>query len=230
MFRLNDEHWLNNLQGATYTKQLEDAVHAKARRLTFDYLVENDLREARLHETVAVSILDRKNHILGISINKPNDLILNNFGKWLAALIRAPNGDSTSVSLTDYQNSSQTFYTYASNLAFNDVSEDLGTKLAVGSDDTAAARTDYHVGTTFGTAPESSLFDSGTGSYAATYISFSGAISAGDSGTVKETGFYGAWSTTGAALKYIMLFHDILETPKSFVAGNTINVSYSISI
>jgi hypothetical protein len=183
-----------------------------------------------MHETVALSILNSKGKIESVGINKPDDLILDNFGYWLAGIYRKPVLlASTSVSLKDTSNTSLAVYTYDSSFPFSTGTS--GTVIKVGSDDTAPARDDYNITAAFGTSPESDYIDTNTGSYAATHATFSGSVTAGGAGTTKETGVYGLWRSTGAGiLYYFMLFHDILDTPQAFTAGQIINVSYSIDI
>ena len=105
-----------------------------------------------------------------------------------------------------------------------------GTQFQLGSSTTAPTRADYKINTALGTAPESGLFSTGIGSYASGYVSIGGAISAGGSGTVNETGVFGYWfSATNSTPYSFMLFHDVLSSGVSYVAGNTLYVSYSIS-
>jgi len=237
LIRPNDEHWQSNLQGTPYTTRLDRLIHERARQETARYLLAEAKRtgqlHARMHETVALSILNEKGKIESVGINKPDDLILDNFGYWLAGLIRTPVQASTSVTLKDSSNTNRTVAIFATsgNYPFNMYFyQKCGTQLMVGSNATTATRADYTVGTAFGTAPESGLFDTSTGSYAAGYISFSGAVTAGGSGTVNETGFYGYWAGNSADSYSFMLFHDNLETGQPFTAGQTINCSYSIDL
>ncbi len=252
MIRPNDEHWQSNLQGTPYTTRLDRQIHERAQQETARYLLEEAKRtgilHTRMHETVALSILNSKGKIESVGINKPDDLILNNFGYWLAALIQPPTswaGGTTyaSTTLKDTANTSRTVATYANACSiyagtFNyaGTAQNTGTYLQVGSGTTTAARADYNIETAFGTAPESGVFSTAVGSYAAGYISFSGAVTAGGSGTVNETGFFGKWiyGTPNSAVEVdvanFMLFHDNLETGQPFTAGQTINCSYSIDI
>ena len=110
------------------------------------------------------------------------------------------------------------------------IASGVGTEMQFGSSTTAAQRTDYKIGTALGTAPESGLFSTGLGSYAGGSVSFSGAISAGGSGTINEMGFFMALCNTSTAQQIIMMFHDILGSGVGYSAGNTLNGSYSISL
>jgi len=228
---LND-NWEKQYLGARFSKRLEQKL---LREHTERLLKEVD---HRIFEAVVVSVLDRHKRIKGIGLNLPNDLILNNFGTWLAAFIQAPGTITVSISLKEVGGTTQTFhifdYTSATNRLFNlnyigDLA--LGTQLQVGSGTTPAARTDSAITTPFTTAPESGRFATGSGSYAAGVISFSGAITAGGSGTVNETGFFARWRRSATnTIDTIMLFHDILAAGVAFTAGQIINVSYSISL
>jgi len=179
-----------------------------------------------------VSVIDPKTgRIIARGKSKPRNLILNNFGVWLAGLIRTPVTGLTTITLKDDGGADRTFYVYHTGTgAFNAANTTLGTNFRVGSSVAAPARTDYTIGAGFPTAPESGLFGTGSGSYAAGVISFSAAITAGGSGTVNECGFYGRWFDTGGALRNIMLFHDLISPGVSFTPGQIITVSCTITL
>lgn len=166
--------------------------------------------------------------------SKPNNLILDNFGTWLAAFIQAITEATRTITLTDDGGTSRTVYIYGETAyLFNypDGAVDIGTQLRVGSGSTAPARDDYAIETAFATSPESTYFDTGTGSYAAGAISLSGSITAGGSGTIREVGLFGYWTAVAAGTRYrFMLFHDALSPAVSFSAGDIIGVSYSITL
>lgn len=243
--KINDEHWRDNLIGLTLNKRIEKAIisrhslESQLERLELQRgLLQRKIRGGRVElfpnifEGVMCAVTDKKRKILDIGFNTPEDLILDNFGKWLAAFVTPPAQAAISVILTDVANSSQTFKTISASSGYFNTYDivQIGTRLQVGSGSTAAARANYAIQTAFGTSPESGRFATGVGSYAAGYVSLSGAISAGGSGTVNETGFFGVWANTANAQKEIMLFHDILGAGVGFVAGNSIIVSYSIAL
>ena len=225
---LND-NWEKKFLGKIFSKRLESRL---LREHTERMLKEVD---RRIFESVVVSVLDRKGRIKGIGLNVPNDLILDNFGLLLASLIRAPVAAVTAFNMTDVTGAVKSFNSYSSGGAsaytFNNsltAAIALGTQLQVGSGTTAPSRGDYCIETAFVTAPESGRFATGIGSYAAGAISFSGAITAGGSGVVNETGFFAIWRNL--ATPTVMLFHDVLAAGVPFTAGKIINVSYSISL
>ena len=230
-----DEHWKDNLIGLSFNKRLEKAIHQRARIETTEYLMDRFSRDlakfcSKMHETVVVAALNKDRKILDISLNKPNDLILANFGLWLAAIIRAPSSSNTSFNIPDITNTSRTVYTYqiGGTQAFNGGTP--GTLLQLGSGTTAAARADYKIQTALGTAPENTQFATSNGIYGGGSISFSASVSAGGSGTVTESGFFGNWDVYTYGMFIFMLFHDILASGVPYVAGNILPVSYSVQI
>ena len=179
-----------------------------------------------------VTVKDKNGKVLATAKSRPNNLILNNFGLMLAGLIRAPIAAAGNlITLNDIVPSAQTIR--ANNTAvytFNCANLAIGTQVQAGNGTTAAARANTNIETALGTAPENTRFATGDGSYVNGIITFSGSVTAGGSGTIRETGLFGAWSNSAGALKYFMLFHDILATSVPFVAGNIIIVSYSIQL
>ena len=172
--------------------------------------------------------------IKGIDQSKPNNLIMDNFGAWLAGFFRAPVIGNKAVTLTDSagtpRNTVYVYYDSATEGVFNiDAGDILGTRFQVGAGLTPAARADSNVETAFGTAPEDAVFDSGSGSYAVGSIAVAGAIIAGGAGTINETCLFGAWTYELTAADFL-LFHDILAAGEAFVIGNTITVAYTINL
>jgi len=178
-----------------------------------------------------VTVKDKNGKVLRQAKSRTNNLILNNFGIWLAGLIRTPVTAAGTVVLTDIVPSAQTvtLFSGAPGSAFNVVNAATGTQVQVGSGQTPAQRGDTNIQTPFATAPENTRFATGPGSYTGGVITFSGSITAGGNGTIYEVGFFAAWSAA-TVLKYFMLFHDLLATGVSFVATNIIIVSYSVQL
>lgn len=184
-----------------------------------------------------VTVRDKEGRIVGKGKSKPNNLILDQFGKWLAGMILAVAVGDHTISVFDITNTGVTLrlrsgsssndgkliMSYSTGIA-------TGTKMQVGSGTTPATRADYNIETAFGTAPESGLFNTGSGSYGAGTITFSGSVSAGGSGTVNEVGFFATWLNSVATAKTIMLFHDILTSGVPFTPGQSITAEYSISL
>ena len=130
-----------------------------------------------------------------------------------------------------YVNAPNAFSNHCFNSAWNSAYGLTGTEMQLGSGTTAAMRTDYAIETALGSAPESGRFSTTQGSYNAGYVSFAGAITAGGSGMVNETGFFGAWNTNADNnVSRFMLFRDILGSSVNYTAGNILNCSYSIAV
>lgn len=189
-----------------------------------------------IFECVMCAATDERRKILDIGFNTPEDLILDNFGLFLAGNVRNPVATYSGGVFKDIANVSKTINVFgqAAGSAYNYGYSALacGTLLQLGSGTTAAARSNYAIQTALGTAPENTTFGTGYGSYAAGtgYVNFASSITAGGSGTVNETGFFGRWVDQTQSLVTIMLFHDILGSGVAFIAGNSLIVSYSIAI
>lgn len=173
----------------------------------------------------------KTNKILDIGFNVAEDLILDNFGFFLAGLIRTPINAQTTFVMVDVTGANMTFGV-GGTYPFCHTNSIYGTWLQVGTGTTPAARGDYIIETAFGTAPENARFGSSPGGYGAGSgsLSFSGAVSAGGSGTVNEQGFFMQGFNTSQQNKIVMWFHDILGSGVAFVAGNTINASYGVTL
>lgn len=178
--------------------------------------------------------------IKGISQSKPNNLILDNAGEWLASFFRTPSanqkiqttlvdeGNTGRIFCTSYHNyNDETYVAYGST-----VGTGSGSYIKIGSGSTSATRADYDIETDFGTAPEDDFFGSGSGSYGGGSIGVAGAVVGGGNGTVNETGMFGHWKIMDAndVFYNVMLFHDILVSGEAFVIGETITVTYTIAL
>lgn len=178
----------------------------------------------------SVLISNPNERIKGIAISNPNNLITDQFGTWLAGFLRQPVGAAASVSMTETGGVTKTINVWHSTTNFNDTINARGSRVQVGSGSTAATRADYDVETAFGTAPESSPFVTGAGSYAAGAIGVSGSISAGGAGTIAETCLFGYIGDDTATVFDFLYFHDILGSTEAFVAAQTITVAYTINL
>lgn len=193
----------------------------------------NKLRMPFQHFATIIISQGDKNIIQGIGQSRPNNLILDQFGTWLAGLIRAPVLARTQITLQDITDTTRTVGMYDKEMQSNVFNQYtnyvLGTQLQVGAGVTAPTRADFNIETALGTAPEDALFDTGSGSYAGGAISFAGAITAGGAGTINEVGYFSKWRYTSAAGTF-MLFHDKLVSGEAFVAVQTITVAYTINL
>lgn len=229
--RFDNNQWLESLNGRTFT----DRTLAQAQK----YLMEQKMRylgyKPTLSEIAVVSILDpRDRSILGMGGSRPDDLVLDQFGTLLAGLIRAPVIGSKTISLKGDDGTTNTFAVYGNltggTYIFNPSGYTVGTKIKVGSGTTAPARANFQLETAFATAPESGYFNTGDGSYAAGIINASGSITAGGSGTINETILAYDITNSNGVVKTIVLFRDAISPGKAFVAGQLINVAYTVNL
>ena len=200
---------------------------------TLDDIIKESIKLDTPFQHFATVIISENDIIQAITQSRPNNLILDQFGKWLAGWLRAPVVADGSVSIKDTGGTARNIQLWSGTTTasvFNiDTGDKLGSLIQVGAGTTAAARDDVNIETAFGTAPEDTLFDTGSGSYAAGAVSVSGAISAGGAGTIAEVGLFAAW-TLNITLYNFMLFHDILASTEAFVAAQTITAAYTINV
>ena len=186
----------------------------------------------------SVLISDKLGIIKKIGVSKPNNLILDNFGTWFAGLFHQSTstwfsvnlkenitGSTDAVGMIDGGSVGTYSFCHAVGAHLN------GTRIQVGSGTTAPARADYKIETAFGTAPESAVFETGAGSYAAGSMSVAGSITAGGAGTVNETVLFGHWFNEehNNALDYA-LFHDAISPGVPFIAAQDITDTYTITL
>jgi len=224
--------WLNELRGYTYNSKLIDKA--------FKYLLEEKLRALNyrpIFSPIALIVCHMNKEVLSLGGSTPSDLVLDNFGTWLAAFFRAEvTANKINIPLVEKGGTTRNIAVYGraatGEIHFNYYPYSVGTKIQIGSSTVAPTRGDYAIGTAFTVAPESELNDTGHGSYAAGGVTFSTSITAGGSGTINESGVFGRWhDQTASSTRYdFMLFHDSISPGVSFSAGQSITIQYSISL
>lgn len=164
----------------------------------------------------------------------PGDLFVDQYGTLRAGEIVAP-GLEVVVSLSDTGGAPRNVIAITSSNAqhksWNNPSAssiNTGSQIQIGSGVTAPTRADVAIETAFGTAPESGLFNTGSGSYAVGAITFSGSISSGGAGTINEALYAIALVDSGGTQRKVAACHDA-TTATAFIAGKSITVQYSIS-
>jgi len=163
-----------------------------------------------------------------------SNLILNNFGLWLAKIfstLTTSNQSFTGVN-TSGVNSPIHSRALTSNV-FNITSGGaVGVRLIVGSGSTPPARTDFFVQTKFITAPENALFASGFPVYNSGLGNFKnlGSILAGGSGTINESALIDRMRTQASGIADLSLFRDIISPAVPFIAGQSIALEYTIQL
>jgi hypothetical protein len=243
---LKSEHWQDNLSGLKWNNKLEQMLHEKHQREIQLERMDHDLNEMKAERmtlrpqhlcegSIVAALKSKTNHkILEIGFNTPDDLILNNFGTWLAHLLQGPSQTNvqgyTLYNITNTAKASTIFgYFGTSSYTFNGTPAN-GIQIQFGSGSTAAARTNYSIQTALGNAPENTRFPSGAGAYANNYVSFGNVIIAGGSGTINEIGLFGFWYWLAGVQDTYMLCRDVLGAGVSYVAGNPLVGTFTLGI
>jgi len=136
---------------------------------------------------------------------KESDLILNNFGTWLAGHIRTPAGGAATVTLKDTGGNNRSVDILGISQLFNGPRNgDTGTQVGVGSSSQAPARTDYNLIAQLG-----SLAGTTDGAWSSSLgrVTYSASIVLAGGGTVREVSCFAVWFSS-ITLYTFMLFRD----------------------
>lgn len=168
--------------------------------------------------------------IFDIGGSTPLNLILTNFGQWLAAFIREGTGlHSITMQPIGGGDQGTDIYTDVVTDMFNDSRSE--TFIRLGSGTTAPARADIAIETALPTAPEDANFGSGDATWSAAggTISWGSSVAAGGAGTIAEVGFLVTWSNDANSMQIYLLFRD---TPSAlgFVAGKVLGANYQLTL
>jgi hypothetical protein len=243
---LKSEHWQDNLSGLKWTPQLCKAIQLKhshevrIRRIedqlpklkgaTLDDILQQRIDEQHVSDSTIAAVLKSKDNprIMEVGFSDPDDMLLNNFGMWLASIIQPPSVGITGYTMYDTSNTARTSI-YLDSTFF---SSPAGFIFQFGAGTTTPARTNYQMQTPFLGSPEMNKFNVGSSSYAGNTISFANVITAGGSGTINEVGvFFQTWMwDSNSVQRVFLLIRDVLGTGISFVAGNPIVASCAMGI
>ena len=190
---------------------------------------------------MALCYIVDKNEVLGVGgstlLKDKNgkiisNLILDNFGIFLAGIFKAFLGGTKTVLLRSTTVPNEAVNTYGGNL-FGITAVNFGSFLQVGSGSTPPSRSDFNIETAFGTAPESvaltgvsdPVFNSGLGNF-----KYSVSIQAGGAGTINESVSFLKFTTNVFNFRSFAMFRDIISPSASFIAGQTIALEYTIQL
>ncbi len=161
-----------------------------------------------------------------------SNLILDNFGVWLAAIFRKNVGGNLAITMPDDGGVIRNVHIYNLSPLFNSGLGNSGSALKVGSGTTAPTRSDFEIETDFVASPENLDFALGS---SPTYFSgpgnfqSAGSIIAGGSGTVNES-VHELIFNAQAVQRTFTIFRDIITPAQAFLAGQTIALSYTIQL
>lgn len=200
-------------------------------RLTIDQMIYNDIGLS-----LRINVSDHGKVLSSTYLE--HDMILNNFYKWLIALLNnAQSGERIFASVTDTAGSAQTPSTWGADngglhcgnagvYCFNAVKAGQGGLIEVGTSSTAATRADTNLGTAF-----QSYFN--TNSYCSTgatdSIIITGSVNANSGVTITESGLFFQDTTASNVVHTYILAHDIFAGVV-VSAGNTITIQYTWSL
>ncbi len=189
-----------------------------------------DYKEA-LHSHSLVTVTENF-EIKSIGISCMNDLLLDNFGKWLGLLIA---GNPESITLKQTADVGFNVGVFKDTFPFNstDGAVAVGTQIGIGKGVTGATRTDFNIESRFASSPESSDkntgnggWNSGLGKVDIPMLPFG----AGGAGAISETGYFAIWHLTSGQFNVstFMLSRDNIFPTVNFLPAQTINVDYSL--
>jgi len=243
---MNEQYFLLRKENDLLNSLIGQSLNQKSKFEAEKILNEIHLKaQSRLIGKKALCYVTDKNEIKGVGgstlLQDPktgqivSNVILDQFGIFLAGIFKRRTGGANTVSIKDITNASQTLNIWNSSATFCLASpvSGVGYEVQVGSGTTVPARTDFNIETAFGTSPESLKFsavsnpvwNSGQGSF-----KYAATISAGGSGTINETIQLALKATAAVGIKTFAVFRDSISPGVAFVASDTITVEYTIQM
>jgi len=209
-------------------KKILTEIHSKAQgrsigKMALCYVLDNNEIKGVGGSTL---LKDKKRKII-------SNLILDQFGIWLAGIFRKNVGGNTSIILKDNTDTNRTVNIYGDLNNFNRGLGTTGSALKVGSGNTAPARTDFGIETPFVTTPESLNFALGANPiYSSGLANFktAGIITAGGAGTINESVHEMIWRDSALSNRVFTIFRDIISPAVPFIAGQSIALEYTIQL
>ncbi len=214
--------------GKTKTKKLLDEItkeYYENKKKVFP------ISQNLLNPSCIVSVIKEK-EIKGIGMSCINDLLLDNFGVWYSAIF---SGNQTGE-INNVGDVSEEFDWNGESTAYNNsvTPNVIGSKVQVGQGLTPASIGDFTIETPFGVAPESNRNNTGIGTYTVglSQIFVPSAISpTTGSGDISEAGLAMRWRKPSTGLvTELLITHDNISPVVPFLAGNAINIDYTIQI
>ncbi len=225
---------LNELKGRTFNDRLKDdalkilnEIHDKADftcpEKTLCYVVRDNVLKGVGGSTLMKNTKTGKLH---------SDLILDNYGKFMAGIFKGLVGGANLMFLVDEVGATRTLRVYTTSNQFNDAVA-RRVVLQVGGGITPPARDDFDIETALGTAPENVFFDCNIPVWISANGTFknTGNITAGGSGTINESILQHHWTEAGAGVSGIFTsFRDSISPGVAFIPGDGIIVEYTVQL
>ncbi len=161
-----------------------------------------------------------------------SNLIMNNFGVWLAKVFKGGTLAGTATPIVDNTNVARAWNIYRSvSFHYNDfVAQRV--LLRIGSGTTVPTRTDFDVEIPFVTSPESLFFESTIPVYDLINFSFknAGSVTTNGSGTVNEAVLALVARDTTNLSRTFLFYRDIISPAVPFIIGQTVALEYTTQI
>ncbi len=214
--------------GETKTKKLQDSITKEYFELfhkKFPAYNEN-------HKMNSLVTVTDKKEIKSIGMSCINDLINDNWGKMIKALI---SGDLAVIPpAVDRQNTTNNaLIVYRTTDQFNSTNTAglVGSVIQAGSGSTPATRQDFNIETALIGLPQATFNPTGDGSWSSGLgqILIPSQIVAGQGGTIRETVLFGNWATISPVEnQQYCISRDLISPIVNFVIGQTINIDYTM--
>jgi len=152
-----------------------------------------------------------------------------NFVNLLAGLFTNCGGVQKSITMTDTGGTARSFYLMggASSGTYYDLYA-TGNSILIGSGTTSFSLSNYALATQVASAASSSPAESVVGN--SINITISASFSISSAVTISEVGYARNLNDNGGTTRTILLMRDVLSTPISAAAGDTVTVNYIIRI
>ena len=182
-----------------------------------------------------VTVTDPKKkspEIESIGMSCINDLLTDNFGKWLNNLLSA---NAAAFTMNDLTNVARNMVCYSATVAFNmTLAGGIGSLIQIGKGTTLAARSDFNIETAFTNGgAEDNIQNTGLAGWSSVLgqITIPAGISPTNGpGDVSETILVAQWNDNIPVNRQFVLSRDNISPVVSFVSGKNVNVEYIIQL
>jgi len=239
MFSLleNENNLLKSLVGNSYNNKsrleagkILDEIHSKAQQRMISKRALCFILDKNEIKAVGGSTLLKDKKTGEIVSN----LILDQFGLWLTGLFTPLSAGNRTITITDSTGAPISVAVYTSLTTFNAIvgGVAVGQRLQVGSGSSSPLRTNFAIETPFATVPEMNPFSGSTPVWnsGSGLFKTAGLISAGGSGTVRESILRNQWRDVGVGTRNYTMFRDLISPALGFTAGQSIALEYTVQL
>jgi len=181
-----------------------------------------DYFDKNISKMCSLVTITEKEEIKSIGMSCLNDLLSDNWGLWLNAIL---GGVTVNISLRDDSNNLETLRMWSGGDTFNTTNIGaVGSEIRVGTGTTPPTRQDFNIETFEQTITSGNGgYNSGLGK-----IDIPASIVSITSFSLSETALFGHWHNFGFSPDDYLLSRDIISPVASVIIGQTINVDYNL--